>query len=85
MKKPIPFQLLSLILVLNCLPLLADVALPKAIGSNMVLQRRQSVPVWGWAESGEWVTVEPFPQNSGHRFVGLREPVTCTQLLDTRE
>lgn len=36
---------------------LADVRLPKVFGSHMVLQRRKPVPVWGWADAGEKVTV----------------------------
>lgn len=36
----------------------ADVTLPKAIDSKMVLQRDREVPVWGWADQGEEVTVE---------------------------
>lgn len=35
----------------------ADVRLPKVFGSHMVLQRRKPIPVWGWAEAGEKVTV----------------------------
>ena len=35
----------------------ADVTLPRILGSNMVLQRDLPVPVWGWAEAGEKVTV----------------------------
>ncbi|GAB4044773.1 sialate O-acetylesterase [Spirosoma litoris] len=35
----------------------ADVRLPKVFGSHMVLQRRKPVPVWGWADPGEKVTV----------------------------
>jgi sialate O-acetylesterase len=35
----------------------AAVTLPTVIGSHMVLQRNQSVPVWGWAASGEDVVV----------------------------
>ena len=37
---------------------LADVRLPDVIGSSMVLQQKQKVPIWGWAEPGETVTVE---------------------------
>ncbi len=37
--------------------LAAAVKLPNVIGSNMVLQRALPVPVWGWAEPGEKVTV----------------------------
>ncbi len=36
----------------------ADVKLPNVIGSHMVLQRDQSVPIWGWADPGEEITVE---------------------------
>ena len=36
---------------------LADVKLPSVIGSNMVLQRGMTLPVWGQAEAGEAVTV----------------------------
>lgn len=36
----------------------AEVSLPKVFGSNMVLQRGMEIPVWGWAEPGEAVTVQ---------------------------
>ena len=36
----------------------AEVKLPSVIGSHMVLQRDEAVPIWGWAEAGEAVTVE---------------------------
>ncbi len=35
----------------------ADVKLPAVIGDNMVLQRAINVPIWGWADPGEKVTV----------------------------
>jgi sialate O-acetylesterase len=35
----------------------AQVRLPKIIGNNMVLQRNQPVPVWGWAKAGSTVKV----------------------------
>src|SRR5438552_2598114 len=35
----------------------ADVKLPSVIGSHMVLQRDRPLPIWGWAEPGEVVTV----------------------------
>lgn len=35
----------------------ADVKLPSIFGSQMVLQRDQKDPVWGWADPGEDVTV----------------------------
>jgi sialate O-acetylesterase len=35
----------------------ADVSLPRIFSANMVLQRNQSIPVWGWASPGEKITV----------------------------
>lgn len=35
----------------------ADATLPAVFGSHMVLQREVPVPVWGWAEPGEEVSV----------------------------
>src|SRR5437763_1058282 len=35
----------------------ADVRLPAIFSDNMVLQQGAKVPVWGWAEEGEVVTV----------------------------
>lgn len=35
----------------------ADIKLPTVLDSHMVIQRDQPVRIWGWAESGEAVTV----------------------------
>jgi len=35
----------------------ADVRLPKIIGDHMVVQQGMAVPIWGWADPGEKVTV----------------------------
>src|SRR5438445_687215 len=35
----------------------AEVKLPGLFSDNMVLQQNASVPVWGWADDGEAVTV----------------------------
>jgi sialate O-acetylesterase len=35
----------------------ADVKLPAVIGEHMVLQRDRPLPIWGWADPGEEVTV----------------------------
>ena len=35
----------------------ASLRLPAVIGDNMVLQRDKAVPIWGWADKGEKVTV----------------------------
>src|ERR1051325_1710335 len=37
---------------------LADVRLPNVFTDHLVLQQGMSVPVWGWADDGEKVTVE---------------------------
>jgi sialate O-acetylesterase len=44
-------------LLLSAAPCLADVRLPKIVGSNMVLQRESTVTIWGWADAGEEVRV----------------------------
>jgi sialate O-acetylesterase len=36
----------------------ADVRLPALFSDHMVLQREMAVPVWGWADPGEEVTVK---------------------------
>lgn len=35
----------------------ADVRLPNVLSNHMVLQRDLQVPIWGWADAGEKVTV----------------------------
>ena len=40
------------------LPVSADVSLPGVIDSNMVLQRDVPIPIWGWADEGELITIE---------------------------
>ena len=35
----------------------AEVKLPKVIGSHMVLQRDRALPIWGWADPDEEVTI----------------------------
>ena len=52
-------------LALTCAALLAqpflaraEVRLPALFADHMVLQQGQSVPVWGWADEGEQVTVQ---------------------------
>jgi sialate O-acetylesterase len=46
----------------------AAVKLPAIFGENMVLQQQQPVPVWGWANANEQVTVE---------FAGQKKSVTA--------
>lgn len=36
----------------------AEIKLPAIIGDNMVLQQKMDVPIWGWAEAGEKISVE---------------------------
>jgi sialate O-acetylesterase len=43
--------------VLYAAPCLADVRLPKILGSDMVLQRESEVKIWGWADPGEEIRV----------------------------
>ena len=39
-------------------PVWANVTLPHVFGDHMVLQRDQAIPVWGWADPGEKVSVQ---------------------------
>ena len=50
-------SLISIFFFSLSLILHAEVSLPAIFGSNMVLQRNQENPVWGWAKKGEKVTV----------------------------
>jgi sialate O-acetylesterase len=54
-----PFACLSLLLLILASPRLsfADVRLPAIFGDHMVLQQDIKIPVWGWADAGEAVTV----------------------------
>jgi sialate O-acetylesterase len=49
--------LLASWLFVAAVPLAAEVKLPHVIGDHMVLQRDVPLPVWGWADPGETVTV----------------------------
>lgn len=58
--RPRPHIFLAMIFLATCLgltPTRADVKLPTVIGSHMVLQRDKPIPIWGWADAGEKVTV----------------------------
>lgn len=54
MKRP--FLLLPAVLL--CCGVFADVRLPRIFGDNMVLQRDQPIPVWGWANAGEKISIQ---------------------------
>lgn len=51
---------LTTVLMLNLLSsqAMAKVSLPTLFGDSMVLQRERAIPVWGWADAGEKVTVK---------------------------
>ncbi len=56
MKQIIKIGLANLFLLV-CINLPAQLSLPKILGNDMVLQRNQLVPIWGYAKAGEAVTV----------------------------
>ncbi len=47
----------ALAIVLGAATARAEPRLPAVIGDHMVLQRGRPVPIWGWAEPGEAITV----------------------------
>jgi sialate O-acetylesterase len=51
-------SLLIFIALLFITPTLAQVRVPSLIGDNMVLQQEKKLRIWGWAKSGESVSVE---------------------------
>ena len=52
---------------------LADVRMPALFGSHMVLQQEIKIPVWGWADAGEAITVQDTQpvSSSSKRFMRL--------------
>jgi sialate O-acetylesterase len=58
MKKIVFFFLLLISFQVS-----ADVSLPAIVGDNMVLQRDETLKIWGWAEKGEKVTVKFLKRN----------------------
>ena len=50
--------LLSLLALCTLSSLHAEASLPNIMASHMVLQQKQPVPIWGWADPGEVVTVK---------------------------
>jgi sialate O-acetylesterase len=73
-------QLLSLTAGLAAFSAQADVKLPVIFSDRMVLQRDQKVPVWGWADEGEKVTVEFAGQKAETTAKGGKWSVTLTPL-----
>lgn len=57
LQKLSPVLLICLAALCIAVPSRADVRLPHIFGDHMVLQREQPIPVWGWAEAGEKVSV----------------------------
>jgi len=51
-------SLLAVAALLAVSPASADVKLPHILGSHMVLQCDKPLPIWGWADPGETVTVK---------------------------
>ena len=59
------FLNLLLAMILACAgQALAEVRLPAVISDNMVLQQGLEVPIWGWAQPGEEITVSGSWQDS---------------------
>ena len=47
----------AILLLSTALPALADIKLPAIFADHMVLEQNTKVPIWGWADAGETVTV----------------------------
>ena len=64
-------------------PLLAEVRVPSIFGDNMIIQQDANIPVWGWVDndekitvSGNWAkeTVSAIADKNGRWIVRLRSP-----------
>src|SRR5438874_7001378 len=53
MKK----NLFLLLILVSTFQVFANVTLPKIFGDNIVLQRDRPIPVWGWADANEKITI----------------------------
>ncbi|MDR1883345.1 MAG: sialate O-acetylesterase [Prevotella sp.] len=51
--------LISILLLSGILSAKTAIRLPSVFGNNMVLQQNADVNVWGWADKGRTITVEP--------------------------
>ena len=49
---------LLLLLIFSVTQIFANISLPKIFGDNMVLQRDKQIPIWGWADANEKVSVQ---------------------------
>src|SRR5215831_10147053 len=49
---------LLLVFIFCVTQVFSNVSLPKIFGDNMVLQRSKSIPVWGWADANEKITIQ---------------------------
>lgn len=50
--------LLTVVMVILIQGTRANISLPEIFSDNMVLQQKSEVPLWGWAKSGETVTIK---------------------------
>ena len=66
------------VLLFFCATSFAKISLPAFFSNNMVLQRSKLIPVWGWANANEKITVQFHGQtkttqaaaNGNHSFDG---------------
>lgn len=65
----VSFLLAGFLSLISTAALQADVRLPAIFGNHMVLQQDVTLPVWGWADPGEKVTVT-FGANSAETVAG---------------
>ena len=60
-----------LLVVFQCHFADAQVRLPRLVRDSMVLQRDQSLPLWGWASPGEKITITHLGKNYAGRADAL--------------
>ena len=65
--------LLILLFATASTPVKAGICLPDIIGSNMVLQQKSKVKLWGWADPYEKITVKASWDNKVYEATGSRD------------
>ncbi len=83
MKKS-RFDSILICLFLSITLLHAEIRLPAVISNNMVIQQKADVPIWGWADAGEKITIKAswpgtaistIADKNGKWFVNLKSPI----------
>src|SRR5687768_17137405 len=75
-RTPKQIKILSLIacvLIFAVLPSFGNIRLPGIIGSNMILQQKSEVKLWGWADPYEKISITTSWNSKSYQVAGNRD------------